>query len=76
MLINVEYDSEGKKVDISCDHEGLLKLKELIEGLLATKEKNDHLHLMTPSWGGSELTEEKPQEGYKLINHLKIYKWE
>lgn len=32
----------------------------------------DHVHLMTPSWAGNELTEEVQGTGNVLFNHLRI----
>ncbi|MFQ3582060.1 MAG: Imm32 family immunity protein [Chloracidobacterium sp.] len=47
----------------------------MIEKLTRLRRKQDHEHLMTPSWGGNELTEVK-QGGaeYGLINHLHLVK--
>jgi len=45
--------------------------------MLLKQPAQNHLHLMTPEWGGEELSAEKQQlsEQYKLIHHLKILYW-
>jgi hypothetical protein len=35
----------------------------------------EHEHLMTTSWSGSELTEEKQGKNNKLINKVTIFVW-
>jgi hypothetical protein len=54
------------------DEEGL---DALIKTLTKLRGKQDHVHLMTPSWAGKELTEIK-QGGveYELVNHLRLVK--
>lgn len=61
-----------KEVAIFCDEDGLELIIRCLESLHG---KRDHEHLMTPSWAGDELTEEK-QGGrdYMLVNHLRIVK--
>lgn len=71
MILTVEKEkSKDGEIAITFDEEGLdyliLKLKRL-------KGRKDHDHLMTPSWAGYELTEEK-QGGnkYELVNQLRL----
>ncbi len=68
MLLTVEYDNKGA-VEIYFDREGLAFL---IEKLSRLREHGGHDHLMTPSWAGYELTEEKQNPENDLINHLCI----
>ena len=77
MTLTVEVETnEGcnapAEVAICCDDEGL---DFLVEKLTRLRGKRDHTHLMTPSWSGNELTEEK-QGGnqYELVNHLRLVK--
>ncbi len=35
-------------------------------------DKNNHVHLMTPEWGGDELTSTQQSPVATLINHVKI----
>ena len=69
-MLTVEYNKIRKRIEIYCDSEGL---EILINKLNSLKKNKGHTHLMTPSWAGYELTEEK-QGGERniLINHLKI----
>ncbi len=39
------------------------------------KNNHDHIHLMTKSWGGDELSDDKQCSENGLINHVKICKW-
>lgn len=71
MLLTVEYDAKGA-VEIHCDEEGLASL---IARLSALKERGGHEHLMTPAWGGHELTEEEQNASNQLVNHLKVMFW-
>jgi len=80
LTVEVKIDGEFQKIEhakglvdevaISFDEKGLELLLEKISSL---KGKKDHLHLMTPSWAGDELTEEGQEgEKYTLVNHLRI----
>ncbi|MDJ0651879.1 MAG: Imm32 family immunity protein [Simkaniaceae bacterium] len=53
---------------------GLEKLKDVIDSLM-NKNNHDHIHLMTKSWGGDELSDDKQCSENGLINHVKICKW-
>lgn len=79
MLLTVEVELYKKhilsklqvgEVAICLDEEGL----ELLEKQLAFLKKGpDHVHLMTPSWGGDELTEDRKDDNQSLlVNHLRI----
>jgi hypothetical protein len=76
MLLTLEIKDGAKPSEAEAalcfDDEGL---EFLIEKLTRLRGKQDHEHLMTPSWAGSELTEVK-QGGveYGLINHLRLVK--
>lgn len=75
MRLTVEIedgDQAPSEVAICFDDEGLELLILKLERL---RGKRDHTHLMTPSWAGNELTEEK-QGGsdYCLVNHLRLVK--
>jgi CYTH domain-containing protein len=67
-MLTFEY-SLDQQLEIYCDQEGLATLlREL--GIL--KERGGHAHLMTPSWAGHELTEDKQGENTELIHHVLI----
>ena len=81
MVLTVEVEPSEKcdcsvlnidEVEIFFDEEGLelleYKLRQLRLG-----QGPDHEHLMTPSWAGNELTEEKQGECRSiLVHHLRI----
>ena len=72
MKLTVEYTKSKKgesEVTIFCDAEGL---SELFTQLEILKKHKGHVHLMTPSWSGNELTEIKQQQDSELINHVRI----
>lgn len=68
-MISVEENKHLDAIEIHLDADGIDKL---IEDLTALREQSTHLHLMTPSWGGRELSEEMHGSN-KQINHLIIY---
>jgi hypothetical protein len=69
MILTVELNRAKESVEIYCDKEGLELLRRRLEVL---SERGGHEHLMTPSWAGTELTEELQRAGNTLINHLEI----
>jgi hypothetical protein len=66
-VLTVEYGNDV--VEINCDEGGL---DLLIRKLQMLKKNGGHQHLMTPSWAGDELTENKQGPDNILINHLRI----
>ena len=76
MLLTVEIKNNAKTSDaevaICFDEEGL---SFLIEKLSRLKGVKNHVHFMTPSWAGNELTEAKQGDSdYELFNHLRLIK--
>jgi hypothetical protein len=76
-MITVEIANGTPESDIEAaicfDDEGL---EFLIQKLTRLRGKKDHEHLMTPSWAGAELSEDKQGGGdYTLINHLRLVKF-
>ena len=78
MLLTVEVELKEntatietiKEVAICCDDKGI---DHLIEKLKSLKGQADHLHLMTQSWAGEDLTEQKQGgDDYILAHHLRI----
>jgi len=76
MILTAEVDWDGKEppteLAICFDGEGLDYLIRELEKLHPNEK--DHTHLLTPSWGGWGLTEEKHASGAEnhLMNHLRI----
>jgi Immunity protein 32 len=68
-MITVEL-KDGDEVEVHLDAEGLSTLMAQLRFL--ETGKTDHVHLMTASWGGSELTEELQCADTSVIHHLKI----
>ncbi len=75
LTVEVEPDPPHKapaEVTICFDDEGL---ELLVQKLQRLRGKKDHLHLMTPSWSGEDLTEQKQGgNGYELVNQLRLVK--
>lgn len=55
-------------VELFLDDDGI---DRLIGELQRLRGKTTHIHNMTPSWGGAELSEKVPRG--ELVNHLVIY---
>lgn len=75
-ILSFATDNEGQ-LFIHADAAGL---DHLIRSLTHIRRKLDedacdHNHLMTDSWGGSELTEQSLDESKQTIHHVKIYGW-
>jgi hypothetical protein len=67
MIFTVEYDPDGE-VKIFCDTDGAKSLINFLSRLVDGKET--HYHLMTPSWGGNELTEDQFGKNTTVINQV------
>jgi len=74
-MLTVEVKDASKIADglseaeIYCDEVGIAELKKAIAFL---DSGETHVHFMTESWAGAELTEEAQGEGNTLLHHLKI----
>jgi len=73
-LLSFEKESDDE-ILIHGDEKGLLYLQGAIEKLIKnTKEGHfEHEHLMTPDWGGYELSSKG--KGGDKIHHVKLYCW-
>ena len=47
-------------------------LTDLIQQLTHLKNPGDHCHFMTPTWGGSELSEEPVIDNNVIADHLRV----
>ena len=65
-----QLENERSEVEIYVDEEGLDFLLSQLAFL--KQKKTDHVHFMTPSWGGDELTEDKQNPNNLLIHHLRV----
>jgi len=73
--LSFEWDEKREVLEIHTNRKGLEALILQLQMLLNTKADNDHMHMMTPLWGGEELTSERQNETAKLINHVEIFRW-
>jgi len=71
-LLTFEISKDGDELNVHCDDIGLEKLLLVLSRL---KGNAQHEHLMTPSWGGNELSEELQSEDSQLLNKVTIHKW-
>ena len=71
MLFTVEL-VEHSVAEVHLDEEGLDLLVERLSKLRRHQEP-EHDHLMTPSWAGTELTEDKQGAENDLIHMLTVY---
>ena len=72
MTLSFEYTNKPPQTGelfVFCDAAGL---EQLIQQLEILKRHKGHVHLMTPSWAGKELTENKQLPDSTLVNHLRI----
>ncbi len=75
ILLTFEYDIQNEMLEIHANPEGIKKLIAKLSKILETGDDSCHDHLLTPDWGGDELSNEKQCKDNILINHVKIFKW-
>ncbi|WGH77995.1 Imm32 family immunity protein [Jannaschia ovalis] len=73
LTFEVGVGDQGHELHIHFDAVGLQKLRQALDHVERSK---DHEHLMVPSWGGSELTEEKQNDSSHLIPSVTIHFWD
>ncbi len=69
-LLTFEMDPQGDRLEIHVNQEGLNDFIRHLEDL--KNPHNDPIHLMTPDWGGRELSKEKQDREKRrgtLVNH-------
>ena len=71
-ILTFELTSDKEQLEI---HGNRMGIQELINLLSRVVDTSSHDHLMTPSWGGNELTEEKQGESNNLINKVTVHIW-
>lgn len=72
-LLTFELSADSDEIEVHCDLNGLTELIQVLERL---KKTGEHEHLMTPAWGGNELSEEIQGEKTKLINKATFHLWD
>jgi len=75
-LLTLEFNPNEDVIEIHLNKVGAEYLINNLNRLIKNGE-NEHIHLLTPEWGGNELTTEKQNlnEETQLIHHLKIMYW-
>jgi len=73
-LLSFEWNEDLQTLEIHADAQGLTQLASTLSRL-AQRPKSDHDHLMTPDWGGHELSTEMVGHTNKKIHHVKIFSW-
>ena len=68
-MLSFEYDSKNNTLEIFFDADGKARLLASLERLV---KPGDHEHLMTPSWSGSELSEERHGAENTLIHMVTL----
>jgi hypothetical protein len=68
-MITAELNEQLNAIELHLDRAGI---ESLITQLESLKAYHSHLHFMTPSWGGQELSEAS-HGANTLMNHLIIY---
>ena len=75
-LLSVECHSSTEVVEIHLNRSGLDCLIEVLESLRKANSL-DHVHLMSPEWGGNELTGQscRSSTDWAAAKHLKVCLW-
>jgi hypothetical protein len=68
-MITAELNEKLDAIELHLDKAGIESLMAQLESL---KAYDSHIHLMTPSWGGKELSE-TAYGSNRLMNHLIVY---
>jgi hypothetical protein len=72
-LLSFELSKDKSELDIHFDEAGLAKLIAVLSGL--NNGPPQHEHMMTQSWGGTELSEEPQSPDSYVLNKVTIHKW-
>ncbi|WP_284268567.1 hypothetical protein [Bradyrhizobium iriomotense] len=69
-MLSFQIKNENRTIEISCDNAGI---SQLVEVLTRLRGSGNHVHLLTPSCGGSQLSEKTPYGenaiGEVIISH-------
>jgi len=74
-MLTFESNDNGERLEIHGDKDSFLRLAKILTEMAMQKE-SEHRHLMTPDWGGTELSNDKQSLDNKLYHHVKIFFWE
>lgn len=73
-IFTFEMASNNKELEIHLDDNGINEFIEILEKLKKSTSSN-HDHLMPPSCGGQELTEEKQGVDNIQIKQVSVHYW-
>ncbi len=73
-LLSVESDASREIVELHVDRRGLDYLIDMLTQL-RDEPSPEHLHLMSPEWGGDGLTGSPQNPEYVAAKHLKVCLW-
>jgi hypothetical protein len=75
-LLSVESDDSHEIVELHMNRVGLDYLIDVL-ATLRESDAPDHVHIMSPEWGGDGLTGEPrhQREGYVAAKHMKVCLW-
>lgn len=75
-LLTFEKSQDGESLDIHLDEQGLDDLLAYLTRLRdGSTNLPRHEHLMTPSWGGNELSEELQGSASTIVHSVTIRLW-
>lgn len=74
-LLTFELGPDGEELEIHLDQRGLSELIRILSRLAQAKGQS-HDHLMTPAWGGVELSEQRQGEANRLLHKVTVRLWE
>ena len=75
-ILTLELDQQGELIELHLNKAGAEYLKNILVKLIKNNQ-NEHLHLMTPDWGGDGLSTDQQNLGkdIKLIHQLRVSYW-
>lgn len=76
-VFTIELDQQGETIELHLNKAGAEYLRNILDRLISIN-KNEHLHLMTPDWGGDELSsnQQNLSADIELLHQLKIMYWD
>ncbi len=75
-VFTIEFDPKNETLEMHLNKLGAEFLIDELKALIFNNQQ-EHAHLMTPEWGGNELSSDKQNlsSEVELVNHLKIFFW-
>jgi hypothetical protein len=71
-MLTFETTSECDELEIHLAANGFEVLRGELDKLRAP---DDHVHLKTEAWAGTELSDATMGANHRLVNHVKIFLW-